>query len=66
MNYDISLCPFCKSDWAEVRVHWVQTNQHYEREIIKYYHVECCSCCARGPSCNTEEGAIALWNKRLG
>lgn len=53
MNNDnnlINVCPFCKSEKAEVY------------QIDDCYAVECIECQARGPESVTEKSAILLWN----
>ena len=48
-------CPFCGHDHSMV---W------HIGHLIKPWFVECTRCLATGPSADTEERAIELWNRR--
>ena len=53
-------CPFCKDGGKP----YVLTGKCYTFENGIGSMVECEKCLSSGPLCNTEEEAIAAWNKR--
>ncbi len=53
---DLRPCPFC-----EYQQKWAS---RYTPEDAGFWSVQCPSCDAAGPLCDTETEAVAAWNRR--
>lgn len=54
MSAEVKKCPFCKGQPTP----WVMENSFGNR------YVNCETCNAQGPACDSDEQAITAWNRR--
>ena len=61
MTDKLKPCPFCGSEWTDVRY---MNNPFDKHHIYGGYSAFCDDCGATTKRCDIKEKAIALWNRR--